>query len=192
MVVLLSRGAPVFRRQGVGLSDVGKRFERSLLGEALISGLVVVVILIGVVWNLPDSHIKRTMTSTLRPIAAATGLQQGWQMYAPEPISALETVEVRVTMADGTDRLWTWRRGDRLVGPFTWYHWQKLKEQTVREPNTRAGIAHWVVRELTTPAERPVRVQMILRNEVLPPPGQDGPKTARAETLYDEHLSGRL
>jgi hypothetical protein len=170
---------------------MGQRFEGSLVGEALISGLVAVVILVGVVWNLPESEVKRTLTPPLRPIASAAGLQQGWRMYAPEPISGLETVEVRVEMADGSDRLWTWRPGGRLVGPFAWYHWQKLKEQAIREPQSRAGIAHWVVRELTTPAERPVRVQMTFRNEHLPPPGKDAPRTVTVETLYDEILGGR-
>jgi hypothetical protein len=173
------------------LSSAGLRFERSRIGEVLISGLVIVVVLIGVVWNLPDSRIKRTSIPTLHPIAASVGLQQSWQMYAPEPISALETLEVRVTMADGSNRLWTWHRGDRLVGPFSWYRWQKLKEQAIRDPNSRAGIARWAVRKLTVPAENPVRVQMMFRNELLPAPGADGPRDVFEETLYDEVLTRR-
>jgi hypothetical protein len=112
-------------------------------------------------------------------------------MYAPEPISRLETVDVHVTMADGGDRVWTNQRGDRVIGPFAWYRWQKLKENAPREPDIRAGIANWVVRELTEPAEHAVRVQMILRTELLPPPGEVGPGTTTVETLYDETLSGR-
>ena len=78
-----------------------------------------------------------------------------------------------------------------MIGPFTWYRWQKLKEQAIREPQSRAGIAHWVVRELTTLAERPVGVQILFRNELLPPPGKDRPKTVIVETLFDEALNGR-
>ena len=55
-------------------------------------------------------------------------------MYAPNPVRRLEVVEVHVTMADGSDRVWTLQRGDLVIGPFTWYRWQKLKEQLVREP----------------------------------------------------------
>jgi hypothetical protein len=190
-MVLLGSG-PAGHRPGVNkLSAVGQRFERSFAGEAVISALVTVVVLIGVVWNLPESQIKRTMTPTLRPIAAATGLQQSWRMYAPEPISRLEGMQVLVRMADGSERVWSWRRGDRVIGPFGWYRWQKLKERAIREPQIRAGIAHWVVREFTTPAERPVRVQILFRNELLPPPGEEGPKTVSVETLYDEALNGR-
>lgn len=173
------------------LSSAGRRFERSWAGEVLISGLVVVVVLIGVVWNLPESRIKQSAKPTLYPIAAASGLQQRWQMYAPEPISGLESVKVVVTMADGSNRVWTWERGDRLIGPFSWYRWQKLKEQMVREPVSRAGVAYWAVRKLTAPGEDPVRVQVQLRNEPLPAPGTDDRPDATEETLFDEDLTGR-
>ncbi|MDT5014042.1 MAG: hypothetical protein QOD39_202 [Mycobacterium sp.] len=173
------------------LSVTGQRFERSVAGEVVISALVTVVVLIGVLWNLPNSDLKRSLTPTLRPIAAATGLQQTWQMYAPDPISGLEDMQVRVRMADGSERVWRFQRGDRVVGPFTWYRWQKLKEQVIRDPASRPGLAHWVVRQLTTPAERPVHVQMMFRNELLPPPGKAGPKPVTVRTLYSESLDGR-
>jgi hypothetical protein len=193
MVVPVAGDGPAGRpRWTVGnLSTIGQRLETSAIGEAVISALVCVVVLIGVVWNLPDSEFKRVLTPTLRPIASATGLEQEWQMYAPEPISRLERVEVHVTMADGADRVWTIHRGDLVLGPFAWYHWQKLKEQTVRKPDSRAGIAHWVVRELTNPSEHPIRVQMVLRTEDLPAPGKDGPRTTNVETIYNEDLPGR-
>jgi hypothetical protein len=191
MVVVLGRGPAGHRRPVAKLSELGERFERSATGEALISAMVAVVVLIGVVWNLPVSNIKQTITPTLRPIAAATGLQQSWSMYAPEPISSLEDLQVRVRMADGSERTWSWQRGDRLIGPFAWYRWQKLKEQSIRNPDSRAGFAHWVVRQITTPAERPVRVQMLFRKELLPRPGKDGPTTVTVKNLYDEPLNGR-
>jgi hypothetical protein len=191
MVRLGDRGEAPRGRASNALSAIGLRFERSRVGEVLISGFVIVAILIGVVWNLPESQIKQTMKPTLYPIAAAAGLQQGWRMYAPEPISTLEAIEVRVTMADGPDRVWTWSRGDRVIGPFAWYRWQKLKEQAIREPNSRAGIAHWALRELTTSAERPVRVQMLFRSQPLPAPGINALTPVTEETLYDETLAGQ-
>jgi hypothetical protein len=185
----VAQGGPA--RLSERLSAIGQRFEGSLMGQALISAVVCVMVLIGVVWNLPDSEVKRTLTPTLQPIASATALDQVWQMYAPEPISQLETVEVHVTMADGADRMWTIHKGDLVIGPFAWYRWQKLKEQTIRQPGTRAGIAHWVIRELTNPSEHPIRVQMVFRTADLPAPGKDGPRTTKVETLYNEDLTGR-
>ena len=155
----------------------------------MISGLVVVVLITGVVWSLPDAEFKRRLMPVLQPVASAAGLEQSWRIYAPEPPRRLEFLEVRVTMADGVQRVWTNPRGDRVVGAFAWYRWQKVKENLVHEPASRAGVAHWVVHRLTGSSERAARVQMILRTESLPPPGTDGSPTLGEEILYDENLA---
>ena len=152
--------------------------------------LVVLVLAIGVVWSMPDAAIKRLVTPGLQPVATATGLEQDWRMYAPEPLQQVEYLEVRVTMADGVQRVWTIPHGDRVIGAFGWYRWQKLKENVVREPGIQAGLAHWVVRQLTRSSERAARVQMTLRAESIPAPGTDGPRTTGTEILYDEILTG--
>lgn len=171
------------------LSTIGQRFEGSPFGEAAISGLVVVVLLIGVVWSLPDAEIKRRLVPVLQPVASAAGLEQSWRMYSPEPLRRQEFVEVRVTMAGGVQRVWTNPRGDRVVGVFAWYHWQKVKENLVSDPASRVGVARWVVHQLTQRGERPVRVQMILRTEDLLSPGADGTPIRGVQILYDENLA---
>jgi hypothetical protein len=173
------------------LSTLGQRFERSRLGEVAISCLIVVVLITGMVWSLPDAEFKRRLMPVLQPVASAAGLEQNWRMYAPEPLRRLEYVEVRVTMADGAQRVWTNPRGDRVLGAFSWYRWQKAKENLVRQPDSRVGLAHWVVHRVTGRGERAARVQMILRTELLPPPGADSPRTVGEEILYDETLTGQ-
>jgi hypothetical protein len=172
------------------LSTIGRRFEASRAGEAVISCVIVVVLIIGVVWSLPDAEIKHRLTQILQPVASAAGLEQSWRMYAPEPLQRLEFLDVRVTMANGVQRVWTNPRGDRVAGAFEWYHWQKVKENAVHDPAIRVGLAHWVVRRLTGRSERAVRVQMILRTESLPAPGTDVTPARGEEILYDENLTG--
>jgi hypothetical protein len=172
------------------LSGIGQRFERSRVGELVISVMVVLMLTIGVVWSLPDAEIKRRLAPPLQPLAVAAGLEQDWRMYAPEPLARNEFVEVRVTMTDGRQRVWTTPDGDRVVGPFIWYHWQKLKENLVRMPEIRAGLAHWVIRRVTGRSERAARVRMTLRTESLPAPGTNGPGEAGEEILYDEIVTG--
>ncbi|EUA52416.1 hypothetical protein [Mycobacterium xenopi] len=172
------------------LSAIGQRFERSRVGEAVLSCVVVVVLITGVVWSLPDAELKRRLVPVLEPVASAAGLEQNWRMYAPDPLERLEFVEVRVTMADGSQRVWTNPRGDRVLGAFAWYRWQKLKENLVHQPASRVGLAHWVVHRFTGRGERARRVQMILRTESLPAPGATGPRTAGEEIIYDEILAG--
>jgi hypothetical protein len=170
------------------LAEIGRRFERSYIGEVSISVLVTGILLIGVVSNLPASKYKEMLTPPLQPVAAATGLDSVWRMYAPDPIQRLERFEVTVTMSDGSTRVWVPPREGRIIGPYIWYHWQKLKEQAIYEPQIRAGIARWVVRELTTPSERAVRVRMTIQIDALPPPGSTATGRTWQETLYDEPL----
>ena len=167
---------------------LSERFEKSFAGEVLISALVTTALIIAVVWNLPDSEVKRAAQPALQPLAVASGTEQVWQMYAPGPIQRTETLEVHVSMADGSDRVWSFTQGDRLLGPFHWYHWQKLKEQAIRQPDIRSGLAMWVVRHLTMPSDHPVRVQMLFRSQELPPPGKSAASGFVTETLFDKQL----
>jgi hypothetical protein len=153
---------------------LSRRFEKTVAGEALISALVTAALIIAVVWNLPDSDIKRSAQPALKPLAVTSGTDQVWTMYSPDPIRRIEIFEIHVTMADGSDRMW-----------------QKLKEQAIREPGIRAGLAMWVVRHLTTEGERRQRVQMILRAEELLPPGKAGVPAVEKQTLYEKNLTGR-
>ena len=172
------------------LSTIGQRFEHSRVGEFAISVVVVLALTIGVVWSMPDAEFKRRLVPVLQPVAVATGLEQDWRMYAPEPLGRLESVEVRFTMTNGVQRVWSPPRGDRVVGAFAWYHWQKLKENLVRVPAIRVDMAHWVIRQVTGRSERAAQVQMVLRTELLPAPGIDSPRTVAEEILYDEILTG--
>jgi hypothetical protein len=167
-----------------------RRLESSLVGEVLISGFVLILVLVNVVWNLPPSEIQRRGTPALEPLAALTGLGQSWAMYAPDPVRRNEVLDVVVTMPDGSKRLWTPNPGNHITF-FGWCHWHKLKETAVRNEDLRPGIASWVVRELTEPSEHPVRVEMILRSQDLPPPGETELAEPGVETLYSESLTSQ-
>jgi hypothetical protein len=168
--------------------SLSERFEKSLAGEVLISALVTAALIIAAVWNLPESEIKRSAKPSLEPFATASGLEQVWQMYAPDPVRRFEILEIHVTMADGSDRMWSFNEGDRVLGPFHWYHWQKLKEQAIRQPNVRPGLSMWAVRHLTVPGDHPVHVQMLFLSQDFAPPGKATTSGFVTETLYDKRL----
>ena len=70
-------------RSSVGqLSTLQQRFEDSRVGKVVISGLVAVIMVVGVVWNIPDSPIRSALTPVVEPVAAAAGMDQYWAMYA--------------------------------------------------------------------------------------------------------------
>lgn len=176
-------------RWSVGkLSTLQQRFEESRVGEVVISGLVAVILFVCVVWNLPDAEMKRKLTPMITPFVLATGLDQGWQMFAPDPPHRLDVLLVHVTMSDGAERIWTFRPGDKVVGSFRWYHWQKMREAAVWQHESQQGFAHYIARQLAGPAEQPVRVRMVLRQQPLAAPGTNSADPPTERTIYDEVL----
>jgi hypothetical protein len=168
-----------------------KAFDRRRIREAAISAMIVVILAIGVVSNLPDSAIARAVYPLLRPPALVSGLDQNWSMFSPTPPQRLEYLEVHVVMASGADKVWTVPRRNRIMGVAFTHRWRKFKEALVTNADIRPDFAHWVVRQLSGPGDRPVRVDMVLRTQQLPPPGVAGPGQIGAEALYSENLTGR-
>ncbi|WIM86217.1 hypothetical protein PT015_15005 [Candidatus Mycobacterium wuenschmannii] len=157
--------------------------------NAATSALIIVFLLTGVAWNLPDAAITRAIAPILRPIALPLGLDQSWSMYAPNPPRQQENIEVHVTMADGSDRAWTLPQLNPVLGVELSHRWRKVKETLVTDRQSRADFAHWVVRELSRPGDHPRRVEMILRTESISPPGTNEPRHTGAESLYIESLA---
>jgi hypothetical protein len=125
----------------------------------------------------------------LTPIAMATGLEQYWSMYAPNPPQRLEELEVHVVMADGADRVWKLPLDqDPVVGVAVSHRWRKLRETLYGDPRSRPELAHWVVDQVSGPSERAIGVQMIVHTQTLPAPGQGGPGQSGTEILYQEEL----
>jgi hypothetical protein len=167
----------------------GSMVNGSQIAEGIVSGLVALIVFIGAVSNMPGGEIQRLLMPVVKPIAVATGLDQHWSMFAPDPPRRLKHLEVHVTLADGRDRVWTPPPSDgRVVGVASSHRWRKLKQTLVTEAHVRPQFAHWVIGELTEPDERAIRVQIILRTEDLPPPGTSGPGPIGVQTIYDDKL----
>ncbi|AGB25868.1 hypothetical protein Mycsm_05692 [Mycobacterium sp. JS623] len=164
-----------------------------LVVEGAVGALLALIVLIAVVSNLPaGSSLKQSLSPVLTPIAMATGLEQYWSMYAPNPPQRLEELEVHVTMADGADRVWKLPLdSDPIVGVAVSHRWRKLRETLYSDARSRPALAHWVVDQVTGPSERAVRVQIIVRTERLLAPGQSGHGKTGVETLYKEDLGQR-
>jgi hypothetical protein len=179
--------------KGFGVSAVGRHVGASfvkLVVEGVVGALVALIVLIAVVSNLPaGSSLKQSLEPVLTPIAMATGLEQYWSMYAPNPPQRLEELEVHVLMADGADRVWTLPLDhDPVVGVAVSHRWRKLRETLYGDARSRPALAHWVVDQVSGPAERAVGVQIIVHTETLPPPGHSGRGNTGVETLYQEDL----
>ena len=178
------------RRLVRDLTGVQERAERTLFGQALISAVIVIVLTTGIVWCLPDSVLKRKMQPVVEPLAMIAGLDQYWGVFAPNPPQRVDTIDVHVMFADGRDVVWNIPRGDPVVGQYSWYHWQKIKENLVRYPGIRASFCRWVAGEVAGSGATADRVRMVLRTVTLPPPGTSVPAVTSTTVLYDGTLTG--
>lgn len=174
-----------------GWRAVRGRIERIPSGvrEIATSAMLVMILVIGVVWNLPDSAIRRAAVSDLSPIALPVGLDQGWTMFAPNPPRRLTDLEVLVTMADGSIKAWRLPRLGPVFGVAFSHRWRKLGETLENDERIRPDFAHWAVGELAGPDDHPIRVEMLLHTVELPPPGADHPGRTSVQRLYREDLT---
>lgn len=169
------------------LSGLQQRFEDSRGGKVVISAFVALFVLVGVVWNVPDSPIRRGLMPAVEPVAAPVGLDQYWGMYG-NPSKRAETVEVQVKMADGQIRVWAMEPGADGMG--WWDRWIMLRRAVMTDANVRPQVARWAVREVTEPGDHPVAVAVVLRTQNLTAPGEDGESSGKSATkiLYQEVL----
>lgn len=156
---------------------------RERAGEIAISVMVALLVSIAVVGSLPDSAIKNTAAPLLEPFTRTTGLDQSWGVFSPNPPRKLTEVEVHVIMSDGDDRVWRLDADRSLPG----YRWRKLKEEVIRHKALRPGLARYVVREVTAPGERAVRVLMVVQTQTLPLAGEGEPKKVR-KLVFDQKV----
>jgi hypothetical protein len=168
------------------MGTLQQRFEESSAGRGVVSAFIVVFLLVGIAWNVPDSPIRRLFLPVVTPVAAPVGLDQYWGMYGT-PDSRIESVDVHVHMATGEDRVWTMQPGARGVG--WWDRWILLRRSVIHDASIRPQLAGWVVRELTAPGERAVGVTVVFRTETLSPPGKGPPGKPATKVLFQEVLA---
>jgi hypothetical protein len=163
-----------------------ERLESSDTGRVVLSAVIVVLLVSLVAYATPDSAPKRAVLRAGMPLLSATGLGQGWGMFAPEPRREQIQMTVQVREADG--RLVNWdmpSRGD-LFGASSDYRWRKwLEWGFMPDVDVPAATAAYAVAQQQAAGLHPVRVTVIRRLAPLGPPGSDAPVRWRvARTSY--------
>lgn len=162
--------------------SVQERLESSTAGRVVISLFLLITVISLVVWNLPQSELKKQGLKPVRPYVNATGLDQNWGVFAPPP-RQLVVLEARIAYEDGVQRTWSLPRGGPVLDAYWDYRWRKYTEWA-RNDNRRylwEPTAAWIARHERAQGRRPVTVVLSRRVTQLRPPGagpsQEGPKT---------------
>jgi hypothetical protein len=159
-----------------------ERLESRPAGRLLISAFLAVTLAAVCVTNLPESRLRRDAMKAAEPYLGATGLDQNWRVFAPDPRQTSLRFEARVSYADGSVATWRPPAGDDFVGAYWDYRWRKWLENAVQDANRRVlwrPTALFVAREVRRAGSAPRAVTLIRRWQDLRPPGSPGPDARR-------------
>jgi hypothetical protein len=171
-----------------------ERIEQSPAGRVLLSVFIVVVLIGIVVVNLPASKLKSKASDATEPVVNALGLNQNWDVFAPDPRRESIALEARVTFTDGSHETWHPYVGGDLVGSYRDYRWGKWVENVRLDRNRKLwrGTAGWVARRASHEDRRVRRVVLVRRWREVQPPGapvSQGPW--RQYLFYERAWGGR-
>lgn len=160
------RSAPVDRLQS--------RLESSPAGQVAISALIVAVVAAIVLTNLPGSALKQATAPVVSRAVNAVGLDQNWNVFAPNPRTTSLQLQARVTYADGETDLWTLPAWDPWVGTYRSYRWRKWMSYVRLDANQGElwePTARWIARVHTRGGREVEQVTLIRRWYEIPAPG---------------------
>jgi hypothetical protein len=170
-------------REPRGLQDT---IESSRVGRALISAFVFFTVAALVLWNLPESELRNRALPIIDPYIRATGLDQNWGVFAPDPRRETVWLLARVEYADGRRETLEFPTGNAIIGGYWDYRWRKYYEAAIRDE--RSGLWHptavWFARTAAEDGGEVATVTLVRRTQALLPPGSTNGRTVPREEAY--------
>ncbi len=139
----------------------------------MLSALIVVTLIAIVVSNLPSSELRAQLLRPAQPYLNATGLDQNWAVFAPDPRRVVIDVSALVKFDDGRTANWRFPHEGSLIGAYRDYRWRKWEEYLISPSNARLWkpAALWAASQEARPGHRVARVTLLERYALLAPPG---------------------
>jgi hypothetical protein len=139
---------------------LSERFERSSLGQLVITAGVVLFLLCEIGTNLPSSAIQRSESETTNRFVRVLGVEQEWGVFAPDPRPISLQLEARITFEDGSHATWHLPHGSDLGGNLRFYRWRKWLERARSDSYSDiwAPTARWIASQY---ADRPSPVRQV-------------------------------
>jgi hypothetical protein len=165
-------------RNGLATVRLQELLEARPGGRLLISAFILVTLAAVCITNLPESRLRREAMKAAEPFLGATGVDQNWRVFAPDPRQTSLRLEARVRYADGSSAVWRPPAGGDLVGAYWDYRWAKWLENVTQDANRKVlwkPAALFIVRQMRGLGKRPRQVTLTRRWQDLRAPGAPGP-----------------
>jgi hypothetical protein len=155
-------------------AGIQQRLEARRAGRVAISAFLLATLAAIVLANLPESRLRAEGMRAAQPYLTATGLDQDWRVFAPDPRRASIELRARVTYADGQAAVWKPPSGDEVTGASWDYRWLKWVENAIADDRRDVlwrPAAQFVASEMRRPRTPATSVTLIRRWRDLPRPG---------------------
>jgi len=142
---------------------VQQRLESSCVGRVLLS-IGILVVLGGILtWNLPTSELSRKTQPAFQRFMLASGLDQTWSLFAPDPPTTELNLRARILYDDGAERTWEVPKGDPFLGAYWDYRWLKWGETISAGADAQQWLptAAWIARQESDAGRRPRSVTLV-------------------------------
>lgn len=141
-------------------------------GRLVLSLLFLALIGMTLIWNLPDSEIDDELKRSVRPVVLALGLQQGWELFAPNPTRTVVHVSAEVQLSTGEMTIFEFPNSGNGIGALRQYRWRKYLRRLRLESYRRlwAPTASWVAEQY---AEDVSMVRLVREEAVIAKPLAD-------------------
>ena len=140
-----------------------QRVESSRAGRVLLSIGILVVVGAVFTWNLPPSELARKTQPVFQRFTFASGLDQNWSVFAPDPPTVEQNLQARILYEDGTERTWEVPTGDPVLGAYWDYRWLKWGEIVSAGADAQQWLptATWIARQERDAGRRPRSVTLV-------------------------------
>jgi hypothetical protein len=142
-------------------------------------------------WALPlNSRLVTSARPLIAPYMAWSGLAQGWNLFAPNPLAINNRMEAEITYRDGQTGLWKFPRPQDFgyLKRYTLERQHKFGFDSL-ENNTfaylRPDAARYIARLNNTVGDNPpVTVSLVSYQSKIAPPGSGLPEPWTRKVLY--------
>lgn len=179
--------------------------------KRLVSGFIILHVMLITVWSLPKTNhpaaiarfamkLREDLQKSIEPIMVFTGLWQGWDMFAPNPLTTNFDVVAEITFRDRSKKIWVFPKMERLglVERYQKERYRKWREQVRLDGNVVVwrDTARWIARQFSNPENPPIHVSLTRHWTPIPEPNDRAylpmipiKKHAKQHTFYRTHLT---
>lgn len=140
-------------------------FHDTVVGRIVLSLVFIAIVVTTVIWNLPDSDIEDDLRLAVQPYVLAVGLQQGWELFAPNPTRTVVRVTAEVHFESGEVVIHEFPGGNNGVEALREYRWRKYLRRLRLGDYRRlwTPAAEWVAHQY----DEPVTMVRLVREEAV-------------------------